>query len=101
MRGRTSRRQGVQGVRRVARMGNAMRRLSAALAILGAALLCGCADVAMAPYRQPAVPGKAAWSQQPARPGSPSEVVTVDWWKEFRDPYLDALVGKSVNSNID
>jgi NodT family efflux transporter outer membrane factor (OMF) lipoprotein len=47
------------------------------------------------------VPCKGAWSQQRALPVSASEMITADWWKEFRDPYLDGLVDKAINGNFD
>lgn len=62
--------------------------------------LCGCADVSMAPYRTPQAPAKAAWSRQEA-PVSASETITVDWWKQFRDPYLDELVARAIGGNFD
>jgi NodT family efflux transporter outer membrane factor (OMF) lipoprotein len=66
-----------------------------------AALLCGCADVSMKPYQRPDTPEKAAWSRQQSLPVAPAEMITVDWWKQFRDPYLDGLVGRALNSNFD
>lgn len=68
---------------------------------LVAVLLCACADVRMAPYRTPDVPAKAAWSRQETLPLSASEMITVDWWKQFRDPYLDNLVAKAISGNFD
>lgn len=76
-------------------------RLRACVAGLMAALLCSCADVHMAPYQRPDVPAKTAWSRQDALPVPASEMITVDWWKEFRDPYLDSLVDKAITSNFD
>ena len=65
---------------------------------LCATVLGGCADVSMAPYQTPAAPVKAAWSQQPV---SAAETIAPDWWREFKDPYLDSLVQRAVAGNFD
>jgi multidrug efflux system outer membrane protein len=66
-----------------------------------ALLLCACADVSMAPYQRPAVPAKSAWSSSATLPLSKTELIAPDWWREFRDPYLDQLVSRAIASNID
>jgi NodT family efflux transporter outer membrane factor (OMF) lipoprotein len=66
-----------------------------------AALLCGCADVSMKPYQRPDTPAKAAWSSQQGLPVAPAEMITVDWWKQFSDPYLDGLVARALGANFD
>ncbi|WP_019142901.1 efflux transporter outer membrane subunit [Noviherbaspirillum massiliense] len=71
-----------------------------ATAAVCASLLCACADVRMPNYRQPDTPVKASWSGQ-ATPVSASEAITPEWWKEFRDPYLDSLVTKAIQGNFD
>jgi NodT family efflux transporter outer membrane factor (OMF) lipoprotein len=76
-------------------------RRACAKAAAAAAMLAGCADVGMAPYQQPAVPAKAAWSNASASPVSEAEVIAPDWWRQFRDPYLDQLVGRAIGGNID
>lgn len=53
----------------------------------------------MAPYQTPEAPAKASWSQGAAV--SPAETIAPDWWREFRDPYLDGLVNKAIAGNID
>jgi NodT family efflux transporter outer membrane factor (OMF) lipoprotein len=68
---------------------------------LAAALLCACADVRMAPYQTPDAPSKAAWSHQGALPVAAADMITVDWWKQFRDPYLDQLVARAIGGNFD
>lgn len=65
---------------------------------LCAAALCGCADVSMAPYQTPEAPIKASWSQQPV---SAAETIAPDWWREFKDPYLDSLVSRAIAGNFD
>ena len=72
-----------------------------ALAGALAALLCGCADVSMKPYQRPDIPAKAAWSSQQGLPVMPAEMITQDWWKQFRDPYLDGLVDRALGANFD
>jgi NodT family efflux transporter outer membrane factor (OMF) lipoprotein len=64
-------------------------------------LLTACADVSMKPYQRPDVPAKAAWSNSATIPLSKAELISPDWWREFRDPYLDQLVGRAINSNFD
>jgi NodT family efflux transporter outer membrane factor (OMF) lipoprotein len=78
-----------------------MPRLSTPIALFAAALLAGCADVSQQPYQQPTVPAKAGWSQSQTRPVSASDTITVDWWKQFQDPYLNGLVDQAANGNFD
>jgi outer membrane protein TolC len=66
-----------------------------------AALACGCADVGMAPYARPDVPAKPSWSGRGTAPVSAAATITADWWKQFRDPYLDALVRHAIAGNVD
>jgi len=66
---------------------------------LCATMLGGCADVSMAPYKTPDAPVKASWSQ--GQPVSAAETIAPDWWREFRDPYLDSLVDRAVAGNFD
>ncbi len=70
------------------------------LAALLATLLAACADVSMAPYQRPDSPAKASWSRQSGSP-APAELITVDWWKQFQDPYLDGLVVRALGANYD
>jgi len=82
-----------------------MHRSSAAVlaAVIGAAVLSGCADVKMTEYRQPETPMKTSWSKSSSQSAAvePAETIRPDWWREFRDPYLDALVTKAIANNID
>ena len=71
---------------------------------LFAGLLCGgCADVRVAEYQRPDAPQKAAWSQPPASGPAVSAAATISpqWWKEFGDPTLDALVARAIAGNFD
>ena len=76
-------------------------RVRIVLPLVLAALLSGCPDVSMKPYRQPETPGKGAWSNQKSLPVAPSEMIAPDWWKGFRDPYLDGLVERALGANFD
>lgn len=67
---------------------------------LCACLLCGCANVSMPEYQRPDAPMKSSWSGEPAEV-SPEEAITLDWWRNFNDPYLDALVARALQNNID
>ncbi|MFM9883572.1 MAG: efflux transporter outer membrane subunit [Burkholderiales bacterium] len=71
------------------------------LAGLCAALLCSCADLDLRvpEHQRPDTPGKSAWSRQPTV--SAAETISPEWWKAFRDPYLDFLVGKAIEGNFD
>ncbi|HJW57328.1 MAG TPA: efflux transporter outer membrane subunit [Burkholderiaceae bacterium] len=73
----------------------------AILAGLCAAFLPGCADVSMPAYQRPDTPAKTSWTQQTGVPVSAADTITPDWWKEFRDPYLDRLVGTAIAGNFD
>jgi NodT family efflux transporter outer membrane factor (OMF) lipoprotein len=72
-----------------------------ALLALPVAVLGACADVSMQPYRRPESPDKAAWSTQKGLPVAPAAMIAPDWWKGFRDPYLDGLVERALRSNFD
>jgi NodT family efflux transporter outer membrane factor (OMF) lipoprotein len=71
------------------------------LAGLCAACLCSCADVKMTDYQRPDTPAKSSWSDSAAAPVSAASTIVPDWWKEFRDPYLDDLVTKAITGNVD
>ncbi|RJG05555.1 efflux transporter outer membrane subunit [Noviherbaspirillum cavernae] len=78
--------------------------LSAGTWGLCAALLCACADISMPAYQRPETPIKSTWTgpEATAEPVvSASETIAPDWWKEFRDPYLDGLVNKAIEGNFD
>ena len=73
----------------------------AALAATLAVLLTACADVSMKPYRTPDSPANSQWSSQKGLPVAPAEMIAPDWWKQFRDPYLDGLVERALGANFD
>ena len=71
---------------------------------LYAGLLCltgGCADVRVADYQRPDAPTKASWSRPPDAGVSPSATISPQWWTQFGDPELDALVAKAIAGNFD
>jgi NodT family efflux transporter outer membrane factor (OMF) lipoprotein len=55
----------------------------------------------MKPYQTPSVPPKAGWSGAPAAHVSQANVIAVDWWRGFSDPYLDGLVQRALDANFD
>lgn len=68
--------------------------------LLFAALLGGCADVSQRPYQTPDMPAKTSWSGK-ISPVTATETIRPDWWKEFKDPYLDNLVATAISGNFD
>jgi NodT family efflux transporter outer membrane factor (OMF) lipoprotein len=75
------------------------RHASIVLAGVCASVLCGCADVSMPDYKRPEAPMKSSWSGKATV--SPTEAITLDWWRNFNDPYLDGLVTKAIQGNLD
>lgn len=69
------------------------------LVALYAVFLSGCAGLKIPEYQRPELAVKASWS----RPASvsPSDTIRPDWWREFRDPYLDTLVNRAIAENFD
>jgi outer membrane protein, multidrug efflux system len=64
-------------------------------------LLAACGNLAGPDYQRPQAPAKSAW-----RDGLGVEVADVysvrpDWWRAFDDPYLDQLIERALNSNLD
>ena len=68
---------------------------------LCAALLCGCANVRTPEYQRPEAPAKSSWSRPSDAEVSPAATISMEWWKEFRDPTLDALVAKAIAGSFD
>jgi NodT family efflux transporter outer membrane factor (OMF) lipoprotein len=73
----------------------------ATLAMAAVLALAGCADVRMGPYERPSVPAKTAWSSAATMPVKATDMIAPDWWRGFRDPYLDQLVSRSLANNVD
>jgi multidrug efflux system outer membrane protein len=74
------------------------RAVHAILLSLCAVALCSCATPE---FKRPDTPGKSSWSRQTAADVSAAETIRPDWWSEFGDPYLDALVTKAIAGNFD
>jgi NodT family efflux transporter outer membrane factor (OMF) lipoprotein len=51
-------------------------------------------------YKRPAVPEKSNWSNSNNEIAI-AEVIRPDWWAEFNDDYLDQLVKRAIESNLD
>lgn len=68
---------------------------------LCAAMLCGCADVRISEYQRPETPAKSSWTRPSESAVSASDTISMQWWTEFRDPYLDSLVAKAIAGNFD
>jgi outer membrane protein, multidrug efflux system len=66
-----------------------------------ATLLSGCIDVNVPDYKRPDTPAKTEWSKTAKSLVSPADTITLDWWKQFHDPYLDSLVSKAIAGNFD
>lgn len=71
------------------------------VALASAAMLCGCANVSVPEHKRPDAPVKSSWSQEPTAAVSASQTISPDWWKEFGDPNLDALVSRAIAGNFD
>ncbi|QCP49926.1 efflux transporter outer membrane subunit [Trinickia violacea] len=65
-----------------------------------ATVLCGCMDLSIPDYKRPDMPAKDSWAHT-QRPVSAADTVNPEWWKAFNDPYLDALVKKAIDGNVD
>ncbi len=63
-------------------------------------LLVGCADVRVAEYRRPDVPGKSTWTTPP-QTVSANEAISPQWWSQFGDSDLDSLVTRAIAGNLD
>lgn len=65
-----------------------------------AGLLCSCGDISVREHQRPETAAKPSWSRQTAGAAA-ADTITADWWKEFRDPYLDNLVNQAIAGNLD
>ena len=81
------------------------RRLSNLAAVSLLALLSGCGFLLKSDYTAPQVTVPAAWHTTAATPiavTSAAETIAIDnWWQDFNDPVLDALVQESLAKNND
>jgi multidrug efflux system outer membrane protein len=74
-----------------------MRRLFLVILIF---YLAGCAGLAGPEYKQPVSPVKEGWSLNAGDPSKGQQVIKIDWWKEFKNPYLDGLIEKAISNSI-
>ena len=70
-------------------MRRTMRNLS--LFLILACALAGC--MVGPDYRRPLVDTPGAWRFEA---GEAKDVVNTPWWKQFQDPVLDSLIGRSI-----
>ena len=73
--------------------------VKAALAVVCVLLLPGCSDFRVPKYQHPQAPVKTNWAR--ANTLSPGEAISPQWWTQFGDPTLDALVAQAIAGNID
>lgn len=52
-------------------------------------------------YDRPGLETKENWSENKSANLSPSEVIRVDWWTNFQDPFLDHLIEEAISGNYD
>jgi outer membrane protein, multidrug efflux system len=52
-------------------------------------------------YKEPALAVPGGWSETPQEGASAQPAELVEWWKEFKDPALDALILRAAESNLD
>jgi multidrug efflux system outer membrane protein len=63
--------------------------------------LASCEHFAGPDYQRPDLPEKARWANLPQGQVSAEETISPYWWTGFGDPYLDQLIGKSIQGNYD
>ena len=62
-------------------------------------LLAACANVAGPDYVTPDLPEKNTWSVP--RDEGAKELIRLDWWTGFGDPYLSQLIERAIADNVD
>lgn len=77
------------------------RRLSKLAAVSLLALLSGCGFLLKSDYQAPQVTVPAAWHATAATPAAATAAAIDDWWQDFADPALDALVQEALAKNND
>ena len=65
------------------------------------ALNTGCSNLSGPEYEQPELPQKSNWSELDQRELQKSEVVRMDWWTAFGDPYLNSLIDTALSDGLD
>lgn len=52
-------------------------------------------------YKRPDTPVKQSWVRHVPEKVSAEQTIRPDWWKNFGDPFLDALINKAIAENLD
>jgi outer membrane protein, multidrug efflux system len=52
-------------------------------------------------YERPDTPAKESWVRHVPESVSAAETIRPDWWKNFGDPFLDELIAKAIEQNLD
>jgi NodT family efflux transporter outer membrane factor (OMF) lipoprotein len=68
---------------------------------LVAFMVAACAGLSGPDYKRPDAPTKAQWSHDTRLQTSAADTIQPDWWKNFNDPYLDDLIARAIEANID
>ena len=61
----------------------------------------GCSNLAGPEYERPEVAEKTNWSELEGRQLEGSDIVRMDWWTAFGDPYLDELIQTALSDGLD
>jgi NodT family efflux transporter outer membrane factor (OMF) lipoprotein len=64
-------------------------------------LLPACSNLAESDYQRPDAPAKESWSEAPGVDVSPQATIQPDWWTGFGDPYLNELIDRAIEGNLD
>ncbi|MBN7795011.1 efflux transporter outer membrane subunit [Parahaliea mediterranea] len=71
---------------------------------IGGSLIAGiaaCGNLAGPDYQRPDSPGKSTWRDGLGVEVADEYSVRPDWWRGFNDPYLDQLIQRALDNNID
>ena len=63
--------------------------------------LAGCGQLAGPEYQRPEAVAKDSWRASDALAVDAAATIRPDWWRHFNDPYLDQLIARALNSNLD
>ncbi len=61
----------------------------------------GCDQYIQEDYQRPDLPEKENWSELEGRELSPDDVIPMDWWAAFGDPYLNRLIDTALADGPD
>src|SRR4051812_29567651 len=88
------------GTAGASRIGGKMRR-AWVLSSVCVGLLFGCAGVRVPKYEHPQAQTKANWARPAGSTMTAAEAISPQWWSQFGDPHLDALVTQAIGGNVD